>query len=227
MMKLARVSERLKGLDKRRIMLYALLAAVILAPFLASLLNLAGDDDRNTVEAESLPELYVLAVEGLNLTVSSMSMLEEPPQAAYEYSKQAYDGLNDFNPVDVPGLLGNVTRSVEAYKTIALAGVRLYNSSTIILEAVEGGKSVIEKLRQCRIQEAIDEWKRIEPVVDEAVKTSLEDLNTLTSVDPGYLLSGEHRNVARSAITLLDALALDLERLKKIMNIIQDNADSL
>ncbi len=213
-------------LDRRRTLIYLTLLLLILSPFIASLVSL-DNNKRRTVEARDLPELYVIAVEGLNLTAGSIRIGEEPPETAYNYSVEAYKGLEGFQAPSVPGFLGNISKTVKAYRTVAQSGMVLYNSSQTILDAVDGARNVIESLRQCRIQEALEEWSRVKPTVD-AAKAALQDaLDTVTSINPDYLLASEHRAVVRDTARLLLALQDNLERLEEAMRIVESNAGDL
>ena len=217
---------RAASLDRRRALIYLTLIILILSPFIASLVSL-DNEKRRTVEARDLPELYVLAVEGLNLTAGSIRIGEEPPGAAYNYSVEAYEGLEGFQAPSVPGFLGNISKTVEAYRTVAQSGIVLYNSSQTILDAIDGARSVTESLRQCRIQEALEEWGRVKPAIDAAKKALQEALDAVTSVNPDYLLANEHRAVVRDTAILLLALQDNLERLEEVMKIVESNAGDL
>ncbi len=199
-----------------------ILAILILYPFLP----IPGDSSIEEDNRGVLEDIQ-LAILHYNQSTRLLVRGEAPGSGAAEEALDVASRLEELALLGGDGgLLGIMSTAFTSYAHMARAAAMAYNAD-IVHDRIEGNISrVIKLLGECKVEEAVSEWRSIKGQVNTLLDVLSLALDNATKVDPDNLLSGDHRDAYTRGLTILQGLYNDLNLLWTIMDMVEENPNA-
>ncbi len=205
-----------------RLALIPLVLAVLVYPFIPR--------DRGEGMADArIQDILQEAILHYNTSTRMLAEAKEPQDldTILERLSNLSSILTRFTAPDTTGdgVYMQIASSSQAYKDLVEASKHFYEASHMYSKTLGNITRILHELKACNISPALEQWNSIEgniATILEAVETGLR---TASRVEPGMLLSEEHRTVYGKGLILAYGVKTDLENLEQLMALVEKYRD--
>ena len=206
-----------------RILLLILLLTIVVYPFIP----------RNSVVGVGrmdYPRLFQYSILHFNLSTHSITgeSSVDPADAVHDLLRVLEYFRDSMPPGGSGGFLGALSRAYNAYWSLANASLYYYNASLMLNGSWSSILELLDYIRECRFNDAIGLWESGLDSNVSMIQDLIDEGNTLsTGIDPGALLSDDHRSVYAGGLDRVVGVDSDLRRLRQLMDFIKLHRGSL
>ncbi len=203
--------------DGKNVLIFAGLLALLLAIFAITLIPEA----EAKYDLRELPEDFIRAVHGLNLSVNSLHMKLDTRALAEEMGSLAKRLMKVHEEGLFKGKLGKLLNEASlSYSKVAEAARYVSELSSELREKRDELSLMFSYLENCSVEEARDLVEKLE--LESTLEKASSALNALNQVNETSLLSEEHRRVYNESVHKVKKIYDMLVELIKVRDLLSE-----